>query len=228
MNKKEQREKKKKAKEEHKSNSINFFSKETNTFYQLLATKSIPTLRINGIPMHRFSTMDPMTDTLLKIKAIKPYGRILDTCMGLGYTAIYSAKISEVMEVLTIEKDSEVLKIAKLNEASKDLFENKKIKILEGDSNELIKELKSESFDCVIHDPPTFQMAPDLYSLKFHREIYRVLSKNGKLWHYSPEPGKMKGKAEQLTNRVILYLKKAGFKEVIYDGDSKGILAFKG
>ncbi len=210
-------------------NKIQFFSKKTGNFYQLYPTKTIPVLRINGVPMHRYIKIDPLTDTKTKIGASKPYGKVLDICTGLGYTAVYSAKLENVKEVITLEKDPEVLKIAKMNEASKDLFKNSKIKIVNKDVVEKIKKFDSHSFDCIIHDPPTFVMSPDLYTLNFYKELFRVLKKDGRLWHYAPEPGKAKSekKGEDFVERIILRLRQVGFRRIKRDKDSCGVVAYK-
>ncbi|MCL6500769.1 MAG: methyltransferase [Candidatus Pacearchaeota archaeon] len=205
---------------------IQFFSPETNKLYQLVPTATIPVLRISGVPMQRFTEIDPLKDTFTKIKALKPKGIVLDTCTGLGYTAIYSARKSQVKKVITIEKDPNVIEIAKLNPSSNELFENKKIESILGDSFEIIKKFHDEYFDCILHDPPTFVMAPELYSLAFYKEMNRVLKKGGKLWHYCPEPGKLKKKAK-LKTRIISNLKKAGFFVIGYDKYSSGILVKK-
>jgi len=205
---------------------IQFFSPETNKFYQLVPTATIPVLRISGVPMQRFTKIDPLEDTLSKIKALKPKGIVLDTCTGLGYTAIYSAKKSNVKKVITIEKDKNVIEIAKLNPASSELFENPKIELIIGDSFEIIKKFHDESFDCILHDPPTFVMAPELYSLPFYKEMYRVLKKRSMLWHYCPEPGKLKKKTK-LKTRINSNLKKVSFVVIGYDKYSSGILAKK-
>ena len=165
---------------------VQFFSSETNRFYQLFPTKTAPTLKISGVPMHRHTHVDPLTDTTLKIKALRPHGLVLDTCTGLGYTAIYSAKEPKVEKVITVEKDENVLKIAGMNEFSKDLFGNPKIEIIQGDVFEKIKEFPARYFDCILHDPPTFIMATELYSLGFYRELYRVLKPKSRIWHYCP------------------------------------------
>src|SRR3989344_7658997 len=151
---------------------IQFFSSETQRFYQLFPTKTAPTLKISGVPMHRHTHVDPLTDTTLKIQALRPKGTGLDTCTGLGYTAIYCAKEPEVEKVITVERDENVLKIAGMNEFSSELFENKKIEIIQGDVFEKIKEFPARYFDCILHDPPTFIMATELYSLGFYRELY--------------------------------------------------------
>ena len=208
---------------------IQFFSKKTNNFYQLFPTKTIPTLRINGVPMHRYIKIDPLVDTKSKIAALKPNGTVLDTCTGLGYTSIYSAKSPEVNEVITFERDPEVLKITKMNESSNDLFTDKKIKIINKDVSLGIKELDDSTFDCIMHDPPTFTISPVLYELKFYKELYRVLKNNGRLWHYAPTPGKAKSqsKANNFVLVIINKLKEAGFKKIFHDEKSSGIIARK-
>jgi len=206
---------------------VQFFSERTGNFYQLIPTRTIPVLKINGVPMHRYFRIDPLMDTQLKITAVKPRGNVLDVCTGLGYTAIYSAKKEYVEEVFTIEKDSEVLKIARMHEASKELFENPKIKIINKNACLVVRDFDEESFDCIIHDPPTFVISPELYHVEFYEELYRVLKKNGVLWHYAPEPGKMKSRGDDFVLKLILNLNKTGFKKLRKDVKSSGILAIK-
>ncbi|MCS7134369.1 MAG: methyltransferase domain-containing protein [Candidatus Pacearchaeota archaeon] len=200
---------------------IQFYSEKTRKFYQLFPTSTIPTLKISGVPMHRFTNMDPLKDTLLKIKAAKPIGIVLDTCCGLGYTAIFAAKKPEVKKVYTFEKDENVIKIAKLNDASKDLFENKKIILEIGDVTKKIRKFKDGFFDSVVHDPPTFKLAPELYSENFYREIIRVLKAGGRLWHYCPNPQKLKY-GERFRKKLERKLKKYFY--VSFDEFSSGFV----
>ena len=208
-----------------KEQKIQFFSEETQRLYQLYGNP--PTLKISGVPMHRHVRMTPLQDTETKIRAAEPKGKVLDTCTGLGYTAIYSARKPEATEVMTFERDQNVLEIGKLNEYSKELFQNSKIKVIDGDILLEIIELPNNHFDTIIHDPPTFVISPDLYNIKFHQQLFRVLKKGGKLWHYCPEPGKLSKNGSKLKERVIKYLKEAGFLNVKYDPDSSGIVAEK-
>ncbi len=205
---------------------IQFYSEKTRKFYQLFPTKTISTLKISGVPMHRFATIDPLTDTQLKIKAAKPKGIVLDSCGGLGYTAIYSARLNEVEKVFCFEKDKNVIDIAKKNQASKELFENKKIILENKDISKAIKKFKDNFFDGVIHDPPTFKMSPELYSEDFYKDIHKVLKNNGILWHYCPNPGKLRGKDENFKNSIKKKLIASGFK-VIYDEISLGFICRK-
>ncbi len=207
----------------------NYFSPKTGKFYQLLPTRTIPVLKINSVPMQRYATLDPLTDTKLKILAAQPKGRVLDICTGLGYTAIEAARRKEVAEVITLEQDEEVLEIARINPASRELFKNKKINIKVGNAAETIRDFPQESFDIIIHDPPTFTMAPELYHSGLYRQLFRVLKQGGTLWHYAPRPGKAKtpAKADKFVANIIRRLKETGFVQVFYEEKSCGILAKK-
>jgi len=205
---------------------IKFFDEKTNKFYKLVPTSTWPTLEISGIHMHRIKEVDPKTDTELKIKALgRIYGKVLDVCTGLGYTAILAARRKSVKKVVTIEKDENVIKIAKQNEFSRELFENPKIELIIGDAFEVIKKFEKESFDFIIHDPPRFSLAPELYSKEFYLQLFRVLKKGGRMFHYTGEPGKLSGKnfVKGIVKRLLL----AGFRKVIKVKESKGVVTFK-
>lgn len=203
---------------------IQFFSEKTKKLYQLVSTRTIPALKISGVPMHRHINIDPLQDTRLKIKGARPFGRVLDICTGLGYTAIYSARLKEVKEVISIEKDENVLKLARMNESSKELFYNGKIEIKMGNAFDLVNEFDNE-FDCIINDPPTFKMAPELYSVDFYQKLYKILKKNGRLWHYAPEVGKLKGRDKDFIKKIMLNLSNSGFN--VLKHESNGIIAKK-
>ena len=189
---------------------IQLFSDETNKFYKLVPTRDAPTIEISGIRMHATKNMTPMEDTKRKIESIAPiHGNILDTCMGMGYTAIASSKLADF--VITCEKDENVLEIAKYNPWSKELFNNKKISVLKTNVFDEIKVFKSSMFDIVIHDPPRLSLATELYSLDFYKQIFRVLKNNGKLYHYTGSPGS-KNRNVNLVGNVSKRLKQAGFK----------------
>ena len=82
--------------------------------------------------MHRIKGIDPYQDTLKKIRTVAPIsGRVLDTCTGLGYTAIEAAQTAR--EVVTIELDPTVLEVARLNPWSRELFDNPRIQQIVGD-----------------------------------------------------------------------------------------------
>ena len=191
---------------------IQLFSNETNKFYKLVPTKDAPTIEISGIRMHATKDMTPMEDTKRKIESIAPiHGIVLDTCMGMGYTAIASSKLAEF--VITCERDENVLEIAKYNPWSQELFNNKKISVLKTNVFDEIKIFKSQMFDVVIHDPPRLTLATELYSLEFYKQVFRVLKNNGKLYHYTGSPGS-KFRHINLIGNVSKRLKQAGFKNI--------------
>jgi predicted methyltransferase len=205
---------------------VKFFDEKTNKFYKLIPTSTWPTLEISGIHMHRIKDVDPKTDTELKIKSLgKIYGKVLDVCTGLGYTAILAARKKSVEKVVTIEKDENVIKIAKQSEFSRELFENPKIELIIGDALEIVKNFENGSFNFIIHDPPRFSLAPQLYSQEFYNQLFRVLKKGGKMFHYTGEPGKLSGKnfIKGITRRLLL----AGFKRIVKVKEAKGLVARK-
>jgi hypothetical protein len=192
---------------------VKFYSEKTKKFYKLLKTKTWPTVEISGIHMHRIKEVDPKTDTELKLKTLgRIYGIILDTCTGLGYTAILAAKRKGVRKVITVEKDKNVIHIAKLNPFSKELFENPKIELRIADITKEIKKFDNEFFNFIIHDPPRISIAPELYSLNFYKQMFRVLKNNGKIFHYVGRPGIKQRK--MYIKGIINRLRLAGFKSI--------------
>lgn len=188
---------------------VEAFSAITNRYYSLMPTPKSPTMLISGIPMHRIKNTTPLEDTSEKIRALaKPYGRILDTTTGLGYTAILAARTAE--EVITIEFDPVVLNICRQNPWSSELFSNPKIVKLVGDSYDLADQFEDEHFNAVIHDPPTFNLAGHLYSKAIYDTFYRILKANGRLFHYIGNPKSKSGAS--VGRGVVERLRQAGFK----------------
>ncbi len=204
-------------------NKIMIFSELTNQLFSLMPTTQAPTMLISGIPMHRIKNTDPYNDTLEKIKAIKPIsGQVLDTATGLGYTAIQAAQTAD--HVTTIELDPAALQVARLNPWSRDLFDNPKITQRIGDSYDIIKEFEAGAFNCIIHDPPAFNLAGDLYSSEFYGELYRIMRRGGKLFHYIGNPDSKSG--HTITRGVMRRLQAAGFS-ISRSPRAFGVVAFK-
>jgi predicted methyltransferase len=176
--------------------------------------------------MHRIKGTDPLRDTLTKVRAAAPLrGRVLDISTGLGYTAIEAAKSAQVEEVVTIEIDPTTLAIARRNPWSRALFADPKIRQIVGDAYEVLPELPDESFTRIIHDPPVFSLAGELYSGAFYRELHRVLRRNGRLFHYI---GSLESKAGAgIARGVVRRLKEAGFVRVDRRQEAFGVLAYK-
>jgi predicted methyltransferase len=203
---------------------IHFFSEATNRLYSLMPTEGAPTMLVSGIPMHRIKGTDPYQDTLHKVKAIAPVtGVVLDTATGLGYTAIEAARTAD--RVITVEIEPSALEVARLNPWSRPLFENPKITQLVGDVFEEIKEFEDESFTRIIHDPPTFSLAGDLYSGAFYRQLLRVLRRGGRLFHYI---GNLESKSGRNVARgTAQRLQEAGFSRVMRRSRVFGLVAYK-
>ncbi len=204
---------------------VQAFSPVTDRFCSLMPTASAPTLLIAGFPMHRIKDTDPYRDTLSKLQAIQPvHGRVLDTATGLGYTAIQASQDAE--QVVTIELDPAVLEIARLNPWSQALFDTPKITQIVGDSFEEVKSFEDGYFARILHDPPTLSLAGDLYSTEFYRELYRILSRGGRLFHYTGSLESDHGK--KVSRGVIQRLYEAGFKNIRPYQRAFGIIARKG
>lgn len=210
--------------ENNEIEKIQFFSEYQNRFYSLMPTESAPTMLISGIPMHRIKGTNPHKDTLSKIKAITPVvGQVLDMTMGLGYTAMEAAKTAE--HVTTIELDPTVLKICRLNPWSQGLFDNPRITRIIGDAYEEVEQFDDETFSRIIHDPPTFSLAGDLYSTDFYRQLYRILKHRERLFHYIGDPRSKSGSAT--TRGVMRRLQEAGFQRVVTRPEAFGVVAYK-
>jgi predicted methyltransferase len=203
---------------------IQYFSEKFDRLYSLMPTSLAPTMLVSGIPMHRIKDTDPYHDTLEKIRSVKPVvGYVLDTATGLGYTAIEAAKTAE--KVTTIELDEAALEIARQNPWSRALFENPKIQQRLGDSFEVVQDLKTGSYTRILHDPPAFSLAGDLYSGEFYQQLYRLLRNGGRLFHYVGDPQSKSGRSN--TAGVIRRLEQAGFRQVHRAPRAFGVTAVK-
>ena len=208
-------------------------------YYKLRMFKGVPILEIDGLRMHlvkEFKTpLDYSKEVVKALRSETPDARhktkhetrnwklntVLDTCMGLGYTAIQAS--SSCANVTTCEISNAVMELAKWNPWSSELFENENIEIIQGDIAEEIKDMPECSFNAIIHDPPRFSKAENLYSFEFYKELFRVLKIGGRLFHYVGSPGK--GKGRKINEEVKKRLKKAGFRKIRYEAKLQGILA---
>lgn len=179
-------------------------------YYKLSPTTGAPTLEINGIQMHRTSGIDPFEDSRQKTEGtVRPGDTVLDTCGGLGYTAIWSARLGAA-RVISVEVCPEVRELRKINPWSRELFQDK-IELVDANIYEHITKLENESFDSTIHDPPRFSLAGELYGSEFYKHLFRVLKPGGLLFHYTGTPYSRRGERNfpvEVTNRLI----SAGFR----------------
>jgi predicted methyltransferase len=204
--------------------AIQFYSEATERLYSLYPTSGAPTMLVSGIPMHRIKDTDPHQDTLEKIRTIKPVvGQVLDTATGLGYTAIQAARTAA--RVTTIELDPAALQVCRLNPWSQELFDNPRITQVVGDSFEVVAVMESGRFTRVIHDPPAFSLAGDLYSGEFYVQLHRVMRNQSLLFHYIGDPESKSGHSN--TVGVIRRLEQAGFRQVRRTPRAFGVVAVK-
>ena len=204
---------------------IQVFSEASQRLYSLMPTEGAPTMLISGIPMHRVKGIDPHRDTLLKIKTIAPVaGRVLDTATGLGYTAIEAARTAD--RVTTVEIEPAALEVARYNPWSRELFGNPKITQVVGDVYDEIEQFEDEAFDCIIHDPPAFNLAGDLYAGAFYRQLYRVLRRGGRMFHYVGDLESRSGRT--VVKGVVHRLREAAFSRVVRRPRAFGLVAYKG
>ena len=187
------------------------FSDATGWVRTLVPTADAPTTVVAGFAMHRLRDATPMTDTRAKVRALgTPRGRALDTATGLGYTAIALARTCA--SVVTVERDPAAIALARRNPWSAELFASPKVCLRSGDVAELVHELDDGEFAVVLHDPPTAQLAGDLFGLAFYRQLRRVLRPGGRLFHYVGDPSSRA--SGRTTAGVLRRLGEAGFVAV--------------
>ncbi|MHA2264348.1 MAG: class I SAM-dependent methyltransferase [Candidatus Thorarchaeota archaeon] len=197
-------------------------------FYKLMPVEGskAPALLIDGVLMHRVKDTNPLEDAKMKANLCAKRGiAMIEICTGLGY-ATTACLERGINSIITIEKDSNVLKLAEINPWSQKLFNDDRVKLIEGDATEVIRQMKDNNFHSAIHDPPRLSMGSELYTLEFYSELYRVLKPGGVLFHYVGSPGK-KYKKKDIPKGVMLRLRKAGFKDVSRKEDTLGVLARK-
>jgi hypothetical protein len=181
-------------------------------YYKLVPTDGAPLLEISGVKMHIAKGTDPFVSaSAMAQQAVQAGDRVLDCCSGLGYAAIAAHRLG-AREVLSVELSPEVMALRALNPWSQDLNRTG-IQQRQGDSFQLIKAQPSAAFDAVIHDPPRFSLAGELYSEAFYAELYRVLRRGGRLFHYTGNPHQIT-KGSGFVDGVIRRLRKVGFRKI--------------
>jgi hypothetical protein len=167
-----------------------------------------PTFEIDGIKMLPTAQVSPYADAEAKVAMIEPGGKaILDSCGGLGYFAAWCVQGGAV-RVLSFEKNPDVLWLRTLNPWSPE--PGGALELVEGDVVERIRGLPEASFDAVLHDPPRFGIAGELYSQAFYDQLARVLRRKGRLFHYTGTPNRLTS-GRDLPNEVATRLRRAGF-----------------
>ncbi len=194
----------------------------TTSLFKLVPTDwGPPTFEIDGIKMLPTARISPYADAERKVSLIRPRGKVvLDTCGGLGYFAAWCMQ-GQATQVLSYEKNAEVIWLRDLNPWSPRIGVG--LTLTEGDITQQITTLPSQSVDAILHDPPRFGIAGELYSRIFYDQLARVLKRKGKLFHYTGTPNKLTSHRD-VPNEVANRLRDAGFA-VQLNGD--GVLAVR-
>ena len=196
------------------------FARFSGAHIKLVPTKwGPPTFEIDGIKMLVSAKVSPWEDARRKVDLVRPRGKVvLDPCGGLGYYAAWCLAAGAA-RVLSFEKNPDVLWLRGLNPWSPPA--GGVLSLTLGDIGEEIAALPDASVDAVLHDPPRFGIAGELYSLAFYRQLARVLRRKGRLFHYVGAPNALTS-GRDVPREVARRLREAGF-EVEPAGD--GVLA---
>ena len=181
-----------------------------------------PTFEIDGVKMLPTKLVSPYEDARRKVALIEPGGkRVLDTCAGLGYFAAWCLE-GGASAVTSYEINPDVLWLRALNPWSPQGVGG--LTVVAGDISQTIGGLADASFGAILHDPPRFGLAGELYSQAFYDELARVLKPGGRLFHYTGTPNRVTS-GRDVPQEVERRLRLAGFTTRI-DGD--GVLAMRG
>lgn len=196
-------------------------SRFTTTLVKLVPTDwGPPTFEIDGIKMLPTSTVSPWEDAGRKVALVRPAGGVvLDTCGGLGYFAAWCLAAGAA-RVLSFEKNPDVLWLRRMNPWSPEGSggDTGGLELVMGDVTSAIRGIAAGSVDAVLHDPPRFGIAGELYSGDFYGELARVLRRGGRLFHYTGTPNRLTS-GRDVPAEVAKRLKAAGFgTERVGDG----------
>ena len=180
-----------------------------------------PTFEIDGIKMLPTMKASPVEDARIKVALVEPRGKVvLDTCGGLGYFAACCLE-SGATRIHSFEKNEDVLWLRTLNPWSPDPdapANGGRLQLAHADVSKAIAQIADASVDALLHDPPRFGIAGELYSQIFYDHLARVLRRGGRLFHYTGSPNKLTS-GRDVPREVAKRLEKAGFKaQLALDG----------
>ena len=169
-----------------------------------------PTFEIDGIKMLPTATVSPLADAERKVALVQPRGKtVLDTCGGLGYFADCCLRAGAA-RVLSHEKNPDVVWLRSLNPWSPDHERSAVLSLQQGDVTPHVKALPDASVDAILHDPPRFGIAGELYSQAFYDQLARVIRPHGRMFHYTGTPNRLTS-GRDVPNEVAQRLQRAGF-----------------
>jgi len=186
----------------------------SDSLIKLVPTEwGVPTFEIDGIKMLPTARTSPLDDARRKVALVEPAGKtVLDTCGGLGYFAACCLEAGAA-RIHSFEKNADVLWLRTLNPWSPDpelAGHAGRLDLVHADVTAAITSFADASVDVLLHDPPRFGIAGELYSLAFYRQLARVLRRGGRLFHYTGSPNKLTG-GRDLPREVAHRLQQAGF-----------------
>ncbi|MBA3929926.1 MAG: SAM-dependent methyltransferase [Xanthomonas sp.] len=190
-------------------------SRYAGSLIKLVPTEwGVPTFEIDGIKMLPTSKESPLDDAKRKVALVEPRGKtVLDTCGGLGYFAACCLDAGAA-RILSFEKNADVLWLRTLNPWSPDPDSAEaggRLQLTHADVSQAIAQVADASIDALLHDPPRFGIAGELYSQAFYDQLARVLRRGGTLFHYTGSPNKLTS-GRDVPGEVAKRLEKAGFK----------------
>ena len=189
-------------------------SRYAGSLIKLVPTEwGVPTFEIDGIKMLPTSKESPLEDARRKVALVQPQGKVvLDTCGGLGYFAACCLDAGAA-SIHSFEKNESVLWLRTLNPWSPDpdaVEHGGRLRLVHADVAQAIGTLADASFDVLLHDPPRFGIAGELYSQSFYDQLARVLRRGGRLFHYTGTPNRLTS-GRDVPREVCRRLEKAGF-----------------
>ena len=194
----------------------------TDSLIKLVPTEwGAPTFEIDGIKMLPTAKESPFADAHRKVALAEPAGKVLlDTCGGLGYFAACCLDAG-VARIHSFEKNSDVLWLRTLNPWSPDPeapASGGRLQLTQADVAQAIRQMADASVDALLHDPPRFGIAGELYAQAFYDQLARVLRRGGRLFHYTGKPNQLTS-GRNVPREVAKRLEKAGFKaQLALDG----------
>jgi predicted methyltransferase len=181
-----------------------------------------PTFEIDGIKMLPTARVSPFEDALRKVDLVSPRGKVvLDTCAGLGYFAHWCLHRGAA-RVLSYEKNENVIWLRNLNPWSP--AADDRLTLTLADIAQEISSMSDHCVDAILHDPPRFGIAGELYSQEFYDQLSRVIRPGGLLFHYTGTPNKLTS-GRDVQVEVAKRLKQAGFTT---QPNGDGVLAKRG
>jgi predicted methyltransferase len=176
-----------------------------------------PTFEIDGIKMLPTAQVSPWEDARRKVALVEPRGaRVLDTCGGLGYFAAACLEAGAA-SVHSFEKNPAVLWLRTLNPWSP-VAGSAGLRLEEADVTARLAALPDGGYESILHDPPRFGIAGELYSQRVYDEFARLLAGRGRLFHYTGTPNRLTS-GRDVPREVTARLQRAGFEtRIVGDG----------